>query len=180
MARVSFVFVSARGGPGANLARLLFSASRSVAHLSCYCHLGKLKAREELFYTRPIRMFHSETKAFLSFQLKSLLVPSSPALLSRKNHPSRDLPKVLYKSWRRRRYGPNSPSTSASASALISSLFINPGEQQQWSPTHSPPPPTTTLSHPTRLPSHEDTAFATTVVPWKPPRSLGSDYVEDA
>lgn len=42
------------------------------------------------------------TKAFLSLQLKSLLVPSPPPCFL-----SPFLSKVLYKWWRRRRYGPN-------------------------------------------------------------------------
>jgi len=63
---------------------------------------------------------------------------------------------------------------------LQSPIFINLGEQQTWSPTHIPLPPTITLNRPTPLPNHEDTAFAMTVVPSKPPRVLDSDCVEDA
>ena len=121
MVGVSFVFVSARDGPGVNLARLLFSTTRSVVHLSCYCHLGKLKAREELFYTCPIRMFHSETKAFLSFQLKSLLVPSSPALFV---------------------------SERTTHLEIYRRSYISHGDDGGMVPTHLPPPPPPPLSYP--------------------------------
>jgi len=70
--------------------------------------------------------------------------------------------------------------TRTPASAFQSSFFNNLGEQQSWSPTHNPPLQTTTPSHPTRLPSHEDIAFATTAVPLKPLPVLDSDYVVDA
>ena len=118
----SFIcFCLGKGGPGANLARLLFSATRSVAHLSRYCHLGKLKAREELFYTRPIRMSHSETKAFLSFRLKSLLVPSSPALFV---------------------------SERTSHLEIYRRSYISHGDDVGMAPTHLPPPPPPPLSYP--------------------------------
>lgn len=122
-------------------------------------------------------MFHTETKTLLSSQLKSLLVPSSDFFVSARTA-RLDIFQSSYISYGHN--GGTAPThTSASASALLSSVFINLGEQQ-WSPTLSPPPPTTTLSHPTLLPSHEDIAFATTAVPLNPPRVLDSDYVEDA
>jgi hypothetical protein len=173
---VSFAFVSARADRA--LILLVFCLSGHSHIVLVYCHLGKLKAREVLFYTRPIRMSHSETKAFLSLQLKSLLVPSSqPFCLQRTTH--LEIYQRSYIS-----HGDNGGMAPTHLPPppppLISSFFINLGEQQPWSPTHNPPPPTTTLNHPTQLPNHEDTAFAMTAVPWKPPRALDSDYVEDA
>lgn len=71
-------FVSGSGGPLVDAVVFCLCEVDQSAVVLVYCRLGKLKAGEVLF----IRMFHHKTKTLLSRQLKSLLVPSIPTLLS--------------------------------------------------------------------------------------------------
>ena len=125
------LFLSRQGTDRALISLVFcFSPLDQLRIVSCYCQLGKLKAREELCYARPIRMFHSETKAFLSFQLKSLLVPTSPTLFV---------------------------SERTSNLEIYRRSYISHGDDGGMAPTHLPPPPPPPLSYPhPPLPSAND------------------------